>query len=216
MSQNITVERTVKGRLRFYFLTGIVVAAPLIITLLLIRTIINAVDDWVEPILPAGIARLAVPGLGLLLAAIVVTVLGALTANVVGRYLVGWGDRVVARVPLVGAIYRPVRQVIDSLMKPGGQSFREVVLVEFPGPGSETIAFITADAPASLGEDKVAVFLPTSPSIYTGFLLFMPRDQIRPAGISVETAIQLLVSAGLAANHQPERSNAAAASRSNR
>ncbi len=190
--------RSVKGQLRFYFLTGVVVAAPLIITALLVHYVIKSVDNWVEPFLPADISRLAVPGLGLLLAVAGVTLLGALTANVIGRYLVTHGDRLIARVPLFGAIYRPVRQVFDALMKPGGQSFREVVLIEYPGPGSESLAFVTGNAPAIFGDDKVIVFLPTSPSIYTGFLLYIDRSKLKRIDMSVENAIQLVISAGLA------------------
>ncbi len=190
--------RSVKGQLRFYFLTGVVVAAPLVITAWLVHSVIKSVDEWVEPLLPADISRLAVPGLGLLLAAVGVTLLGALTANVIGRYIVSHGDRLIARVPLFGAIYRPVRQVFDALMKPGGQSFREVVLIEYPGPGSESLAFVTGNAPEIFGTDKVIVFLPTSPSIYTGFLLYVSRDKLKPLDMTVENAIQMVISAGLA------------------
>ena len=195
--------RSVKGQLRFYFLTGIVVAAPLVITAMVVHSVIRSVDAWMEPLLPADITRLAVPGLGLILAVISVTLIGALTANVVGRFIVSHGDRLIARVPFFGSIYKPVRQVFDALMKPGGQSFREVVLIEYPGPGSESLAFITGDAPEILGPGKVTVFLPTSPSIYTGFLLYMNRDKIKPVDMTVEHAIQIVISAGLAGGKSP-------------
>ncbi len=191
-------RRTVLGRLRTYFLTGVVVAAPLVISGALVLWIINSVDDLVRPVLPHQLAQIALPGLGLIIGIIGLTLLGAVTANVFGRFLLRLGDDALSRLPLIGPIYRPMRQVFDALVKPGGRSFRDVVLVEYPRAGAWTLAFVTGDAPENAGRDFISVFVPTSPNLYAGFLIFVPRDTIKPAGLSIEEAIKFQVSMGLA------------------
>jgi uncharacterized membrane protein len=188
-------------RLRTYFLTGSVVAVPLLVTVTIILAVVRTVDSWVAPLLPEAVQRLAVPGLGLLVGISVLTLLGMLTANFAGRLLIDWSDRLIARVPLIGSIYRPVRQILESF-RPGARSFRQVVLISYPHPGSQSLAFVTGDAPAEIGEGKLAVFVPTSPNLYAGFLLFLPPEAITPLNMSVEDAIRLQVSAGIAKTGQ--------------
>jgi uncharacterized membrane protein len=188
--------------LRRYFFTGVVAALPLIATYWLISLTVRTVDSWVAPLLPAAIKPYAVPGLGLLLALFGLTLLGMLTANVAGRYVLGAADRLIARIPLVGSIYKPVRQVFDTF-RPGARSFRSVVLVDYPHPGSQSLAFITADAPAEIGAGKVAVFVPTSPNLYAGFLLYVEESKLTKLSMSVEEAIRLQVSAGMAQSGSP-------------
>ena len=185
------------SQLRRYLLTGMVVAVPLLVTVTIIRAVIQTVDGWVAPLLPDAVMPYAVPGLGLLLALISLTLLGAFAANVAGRWLIAGAEALILRLPLVGSIYRPVRQVLDQF-RPGARNFRSVVLLPYPCPGSQSLGFITADAPPEIGADKCAVFVPTSPNLYAGFLLFLPRDVLTPLSMSVEEAIRLQVSAGLA------------------
>lgn len=191
-------RRTVSGRLRTYFLTGVVVAAPLVISGALVIWVINSIDAAVRPLLPHQLAQYALPGLGLVLGIIGLTLLGAITANVVGRFLLRVGDDILSRLPLIGPLYRPMRQVMDTLFKPGGRSFREVVLVEYPRAGAWTLAFVTGDAPSNVGQDHLSLFVPTSPNLYAGLLIFVPRHAVKPAGLSVEDAIKFQVSMGLA------------------
>lgn len=186
-------------KLRTYFLTGTIAAVPVLVTIWLIRVLIKTVDGWVASFLPNALQTLAVPGLGVLLAVIGLTVLGLATANVVGRVLIAWGDRIVSRIPLIGTIYRPVRQILETF-RPGARGFRSVVLIDYPHPGTQAIGFLTADAPPAIGEGKVSVFVPTSPNLYAGFLLFVTPAQLTPVSMSVEEAIALLVSAGLVQN----------------
>jgi uncharacterized membrane protein len=209
-------RRTVRGRLRTYFLTGVVVAAPLVITGALVLWVINSIDQFIRPILPDALARLAVPGLGLVIAVVGLTLLGAITANVVGRFLLRMGDEVLTRLPFIGTIYRPMRQMFNTLVKPGARSFRDVVLVEYPRAGAWTLAFVTGDAPATAGAAHVCLFVPTSPNLYAGLLIFVPQAAVKPAGFSVEDAIKFQLSMGLASIPQPERNNSAAESLSNK
>ncbi len=191
-------HRTVSGRLRAYFLTGIVVAAPLVISGALVLWVINSIDAIVRPLLPHQLAQYALPGLGLVLAVVGLTLLGAVTANVAGRFLLRVSDEALGRLPFVGSIYKPMRQMFDTLVKPGAKSFREVVLVEYPRAGAWTLAFVTGDPPASVAEGHITLFIPTSPNLYAGFLIFVPSTSVRPAGLSVEDAIKFQLSIGLA------------------
>jgi uncharacterized membrane protein len=195
-------KTTIASLIRRYFLTGVVAAVPLIITLWVAQAVVRTVDAWVTPLLPKAITALAVPGLGLLLAFAGLTLLGMITANVAGRYVLGALDRLLMRIPFIGGIYKPMRQVFESF-RPGARSFRSVVLIDYPHPGTKSLAFITADAPAEIGADKVAVFVPTSPNLYAGFLLYVDADKLTPLAMSVEEAIRLQVSAGMAVTHPP-------------
>jgi uncharacterized membrane protein len=191
-------KRTVKGRLRTYLLTGIVVAAPLVISGSVVVWLIRMVDNLVRPLLPAPMAAIAIPGFGLVLAVVSLILLGAVTANVAGRYLLRIGDEVFSRVPLLGNLYRPVRQVFDTLVKPGARSFREVVLVEYPRQGAWVLGFVTGPAPAASGENMLSLFIPTSPNLYAGILIFVPRENTKPSGLSVDEAVTFQLSMGLA------------------
>jgi uncharacterized membrane protein len=208
-------RRTMRGRLRTYFLTGIVVAAPLVISGALVVWVINSIDNVVRPVLPDRLASIALPGIGLLIAVLGLTLLGAVTANVVGRFLLRTSDDLLSKLPFVGAIYRPMRQMFDTLVKPGARSFRDVVLIEYPRAGAWTLGFVTGDAPASAGSDHICVFVPTSPNLYAGFLLFVQSSTVKPANMTVEDAIKFQLSLGLATQPQPERNSSAAESLSN-
>jgi uncharacterized membrane protein len=216
-------KKTVFSYLRTYFFTGIVVAAPLLITLSVVQLIITSIDDVIRPFLPPSLANIAVPGFGLAIAVLGLTLLGAITANLVGRLVLDWADRMLFRIPLIKLIYKPVKQVFDRLMRPGAKTFRDVVLIEYPRPGAYALAFKTSPAPKAVNDalngatDGLAlecVFVPTSPNLYAGFLLMLPASALTPVAMSVEQAISTLVSAGIASNPQPERSKAAARSRS--
>jgi uncharacterized membrane protein len=193
-------KRPVARLVRRYFFMGVVAAVPLVVTVWLVSTVVRWVDALVAPLLPK--AALALPGIGLLLAFLGLTLLGLVTANVVGRYLLSAIDRVLNRIPVVGNIYKPVRQMFETF-RPGARSFRSVVLIDYPHPGSKSLAFITADAPAEIGADKVAVFVPTSPNLYAGFLLYVEESKLISLKMSVEDAVRLQVSAGMAGINLP-------------
>lgn len=204
---------TLRQKLRNYFLTGLVAAAPILITAYFVSSVVNAIDDQVRPLLPPELARVGVPGIGLAMVVVGLTLLGAITANFIGGWLLKAWENIVAHTPVIRAIYRPVKQVFETVIGPGGMSFREVVLVEYPSPGLWVMGFVTAQAPAEIsshvGEDVVTVYLPTAPNLYAGYLVFQPRAKLKPLKMSVEEAIKIMVSAGIAG--QPDRGKAAAA-----
>ncbi|MBX6330011.1 MAG: DUF502 domain-containing protein [Pseudolabrys sp.] len=197
----------VAGRIRNYFLTGLVVAGPLAITAWLIGSIITWVDDLVRPLIPPAYRPESympwpVPGTGLIIAFVALTLLGFLTANLVGRTLVGWGEALLGRMPIVRPIYRTMKQIFETLFSKTGSSFRKVALVEFPAPGMWSIVFLSQPPSGEVAGklpqgDHVSVFMPCTPNPTTGFFFFVRRDELVELDISVEHAMTLLISAGM-------------------
>ena len=195
------------GRLRNYFLTGLVVAGPVAITLWLTWWFVTWVDGLVRPFVPIiyrpeTYLPFGVPGSGLIVAVIALTLLGFLTANLIGRTLVDLGERFLGRIPAVRAIYRAMKQVFETLFSGQGSSFRRVGLVEFPSPGMWSLVFLSnsasADIAAKLPEtEHVAAFMPCTPNPTTGFFFYVPRRDVIDLDITVEAAMTLLMSAGM-------------------
>jgi len=199
--------------LKTSFLTGLVVAAPIGITVFLVWTFIDLVDSWVAPIIlhitprawhPLMDAYAAIPGLGLLVAVVVLTILGALTANIVGRTIVGWGDVIVHRVPVIGAIYKTLKQIFETVVHQTGPAFKQVCLIEWPRKNCHTIAFVIGPTSGEIAvkgglDDLVTVFLPHSPSPTSGYLMFLPREDVKILDMTVEEGIKMVVSVGIVA-----------------
>jgi uncharacterized membrane protein len=199
------------GRLRNYFLTGLVVAGPLAITIWLVWSVVNWADNFVRPFIPPAYRPESylpwpIPGTGLIVALVALTLLGFLTANLVGRTLVGWGESLLGRMPIVRPIYKTMKQIFETLFSKTSSSFRKVALVEFPIPGTWSMVFVSqppgGEVAAKLPqEDYVSVFLPCTPNPTTGFFFFVQRKALIDLDISVENAMTLLISAGMV---QPE------------
>jgi uncharacterized membrane protein len=203
------------GRVRNYFLTGLVVVGPVAITAWLIWSFVTWVDGFIRPFIPPPYRPETylpwpIPGTGLIIAIFVLTLLGFLTANLVGRTLVGWGESLLNRMPIVRPIYRTAKQVFETLFSKSGSSFRKVALVEFPAKGMWSLVFIsqapTGDIAERLPErdsDYVSVFLPCTPNPTTGFFFYVQRNELIEIDVSVENAMTVLISAGMV---QPEES----------
>ena len=195
------------GRIRNYFLTGLVVAGPLLITAYLTWSFINWVDNLVRPFIPPvyrpeTYLPWPIPGTGLIVAFVALTLLGFLTANLVGRTLVGWGESLLNRMPIIRPLYRTTKQIFETLFSKTGSSFRKVALVEFPAPGMWSLVFISTQPSSDIanrlpGEDNVSVFLPCTPNPTTGFFFFVERKDLIEIDISVEAAMSLVISAGM-------------------
>jgi len=195
-------------RLRTYFLTGLVVAGPVAITAWLIWSFITWVDDLVRPLIPAiyrpeTYLPWKIPGSGLVIAFFGLTMLGFLTANLVGRTLLQLGESVLDRMPIVRPIYKTVKQVFTMLFSKSGTSFRKVGLVEFPAPGMWSLVFLSQPPSQDIAsrlpdsDDQISVFMPCTPNPTTGFFFYLPRKNIIELDIPVEAAATLLVSAGM-------------------
>jgi uncharacterized membrane protein len=198
----------VVGRLRNYFLTGLVITGPVAITLYLTWWFVTWVDGLVRPFVPIAYRPetylpFGVPGSGLVVAVVALTLLGFLTANLIGRTLLDLGERILGRIPAVRAIYRAMKQVFETLFSGKGSSFRRVGLVEFPSPGMWSIVLISqppsADVANSLPgqEEHISVFLPCSPNPTTGFFFYVPKSKIIEVEMSAEEAATLIMSAGV-------------------
>jgi uncharacterized membrane protein len=196
------------SRVRNYFLTGLVVAGPVAITLWLIWSFVNWVDDLVRPFIPMAYRPetylpVKVPGFGLIIAFLALTVVGFLTANLVGKTLVGIGETFLERVPIVRPLYRGLKQVFETLFSKTGSTFRTVGLVEFPAPGMWSLVFLStppgAEVTATLPsrEEYVSAFMPCTPNPTTGFFFYVLRREVIELAISVEDAAKLLMSAGM-------------------
>src|SRR5690349_6909660 len=176
------------GRLRNYFLTGLVVAGPLLITGYLTWSFVTWVDDWVRPFIPPAYRPETylpwpIPGTGLVIAIIALTLLGFLTANLVGRSLVELGEGVLSRMPIVRPIYKTMKQIFETLFSKTGSSFRKVALVEFPGPGMWSLMFLPQTPNIDLASklppgEHVSVFMPCTPNPTTGFFFYVKRKDL--------------------------------------
>lgn len=215
----------IMARFRNYFLTGLVVAGPVAITLYLTWWFVTWVDGLVRPFVPIDYRPetylpFGLPGSGLIVAVVALTLLGFLTANLIGRTLVDLGDRLLGRIPAVRAIYRGLKQVFETLFSGNGSSFRRVGLVEFPSPGMWSIVLISQapseDVSRSLPgqEDHISVFLPCAPNPTTGFFFYVPKSKIIEVDMSTEDAATLIMSCGVVqpgSNHDAQRKAAALA-----
>jgi uncharacterized membrane protein len=199
------------ARLRGYFLTGLLVAGPLAITAYITWWLIQLIDSWVKPLIPTyynpeTYLPFAVPGLGLLVAFLVLTILGFFTANIVGNSVVNLGEQILNRMPFVRGLYKGVKQIFETVFKQNGTSLRRVGLMEWPGPGLWSVCFISEPARGRLAEKLpgtgyVSVFLPCTPNPTTGYLVMMPPEKVIEIDMTVDEAFKLLMSMGII---QPE------------
>jgi uncharacterized membrane protein len=207
-SEHAEAHSSVVSRIRNYFLTGLILVGPIYITLSLTWWFINWVDDLVRPFMPAAVRLdtylpFQLPGSGLIIAFATLTLLGFLTANLVGRKLVEFGELILNRMPVIRPLYRSLKQIFETLFSKSGSSFRKVGLVEFPAPGMWSVVFLSQPPSADVAErlpesEHISVFLPCTPNPTTGFFFYVPRRDVIELDITVEAAMTLIMSAGVA------------------
>ena len=218
-------------RLRNYFLTGFIVTAPLAITAYLAWSLIGWVDSWVKPYIPARYnpdtyLPFAVPGFGLIVAVVLITLVGFLTANFIGRSIVHYGEYLLDRMPLIRSVYRGLKQIFETVLSQKADMFKKAALIEYPRRGAWAIVFIATDKDNEVSrrlndgvqEDTIAVFLPSTPNPTTGFLMYVPRKDVIELSMSIEDAAKLIISAGLVApeEHQAKMRALAASAKAKR
>lgn len=206
--------------LRNNFLTGLIVVAPVVLTAYLTWATISFVDDQIVPLVPSvynpsTYIDFDIPGFGLFVFVIFTTVVGYFTKNLFGRQLVRVAEGWVDRMPIVRSIYNAIKQIAETILNQSGTSFQKACLVEYPRKGIWAIAFVSTDTkgeiPGKVGKGPMtSVFLPTTPNPTSGFLLFVPTEDIIELDMTVEEAAKLVISAGLVTPPTKEELEAAA------
>jgi uncharacterized membrane protein len=203
-----TFHRTFSQRLRSWFFTGLVVFGPIAMTAYVAWWVVDTIDNWVRPWLPNILSPdvylpFHIPGFGVVIAMVGLTLLGFLTANFIGRSLVKFGEATLDRMPLIRGVHKGLKQVFETLFSQSGSQFRKVGLVEFPVRGSWSLVFISS-APAeivaaALPEKKpmISAFMPCTPNPTTGYFFYIPADEVIELPISADEAAKLIMSAGL-------------------
>jgi uncharacterized membrane protein len=191
--------------LRRYLVAGLLVWLPVGVTVLVFKVLLDLMDELLflvpSAYRPDTLFGFHIPGVGAVLALVVLFATGVLVANLIGRSLVHWYERLLGRIPLVRSVYGAVKTFASVLLSGSGKSFRKVLLVEYPRKGVWRIAFQTAeDAPeirTMTGRDVLPVFVPNSANATAGFLVFVPREDVIELAMSVEDALKMVVSLGV-------------------
>jgi uncharacterized membrane protein len=203
---------TLGGRLRAYFLTGLVVSAPIAITIWLVWWFVSLFDRWIKPLIPEiynpdHYLPFSVPGVGLVFALIGITFIGALAANLVGRTVISYWEFFLHRMPVVRSVYKTVKQIFQTALAQSGNNFRQVGLVEYPRKGVYALVFVARELDSgeigmTPGTRLLSVFMPTTPNPTSGYCFFVHKEEVRVLSLTVEDGAKLLLSAGLVT---PER-----------
>ena len=194
--------------LRRSFLTGLVVIAPIGLTLWLIWTVAGWVDSWVLPFVPIWLrpdqyVGLNIRGIGVFAFLIFTVLVGWMAKGIIGKSLISWGESLVQNLPVVRSVYKGLKQIAETVFAQSETSFDKACLIQYPREGLWAIAFISTTAKGEIENkiehhaDKTAVFLPTTPNPTSGFLLFVPKSDLIELDMSVEDAAKLVISAGL-------------------
>ncbi len=209
------------GRVRTYFLTGLVVTAPIAITIWLVWWFVSLVDGWIKPFIPNvynpdHYLPFPVPGVGLVAALIAITIVGALAANLVGRTLINFGERTLDRMPVIRSVYKGVKQIFETALSSGSGNFSSVGIIGYPRPGVNVIVFIARELDSgeiglAPGTRFYSAFMPTTPNPTSGFLFFVKKSEVTILDITVEEAAKLVISAGLVTPQQLREADAAVA-----
>lgn len=194
------------SRLRRYFFTGIVVTVPITITIWSAWWFLNFVDNAVAQIVPDDFnpntyLPFEIPGLGLIITVVFFIVIGFMARNFVGRLIIRVSEFIVLRMPIVRTIYYALKQVLDMTIGEQSRAFREVVMFQFPHPGSWTVGFVTGVAPAEMqvvgqGSEVLNIYSPVTPTT-AGFVVFIPKKDLIYLTMTVEEAVKLIASGGI-------------------
>ncbi|MGD9649286.1 MAG: DUF502 domain-containing protein [Dongiaceae bacterium] len=192
-------------RVRNYFFAGLLVTAPIGLTLYIAWVIVDFIDRSITALIPGLYTESAlpfhVPGLGLVLLLVGLTLIGFITTNIFGRLMLQSGEAILARMPVVRSIYGATKQIAEMLFGSQKSAFRQVVLIEYPRRECWTLGFISGPPISSYtkaaGQELINVFVPTTPNPTSGYLLAFPADQIRPLNMSVEEGFKFIISGGI-------------------
>jgi len=195
-----------KSFIRRYFVTGLLIWVPLVITVWVLNLLVSTLDQILH-LLPLQFRTenwlgVHIPGFGVAMTVLIVFVTGLLAANIIGQRLVKFWERVLAQIPVVNSIYKGVKQVSDTLFAPGGQAFRKALLVQWPREGMWTIAFLTGtaggDVVSHLEGDYLSIYVPTTPNPTGGYFIMVRRADVVELDMTVDEALKYIISMGVA------------------
>jgi uncharacterized membrane protein len=197
---------TQKRYIRRWLFAGLMVLVPLGITIFVVDFLVNLLDKSLllipPPWRPDALLGFHLPGVGIVLVLALLLVVGFLADNIIGERIVRWAESMLGRVPLVRSVYSGSKQLADMVLGEGGTSFRKVILIEYPRKGLWTIGFITGgpvrEAREKTGRELVTAFVPTTPNPTSGFIMLVPREDVIPLDMSVEHAMRMIISLGVA------------------
>ena len=198
------------GKLRSWFLTGLLVTAPVLLTVYITWLVVDVLDSQVINLLPSSWRDFSIlsvplfgqiPGFGLLIGVAIITLIGAIAAGFLGRWIIKLGEKILNKMPVVRSIYSAFKQILETVLASQSDAFRDVVLVQYPREGLWVIGFVTGvtkgEVQDNIPETTVNVFIPTTPNPTSGFLLFCPKEELVYLKMSVEQALKLVVSGGI-------------------
>lgn len=207
----------VSARLRGYFIAGVLITAPVSITLYLAWVVLDFIDTQVAHLIPEAYnpntyLPFSVPGLGLVLMLVGLTFIGFIMTNVLGRLLMRAGEAIVRRMPILSGVYSALKQILETVLSDQTAAFQQVVLVEYPRERCWAMGFVSSvtagEVQARTEEDMINVFIPTTPNPTSGFLLFVPKDQLVFLEMTVDEGLKMIISGGLVApSYDPEKSD---------
>ena len=201
------------GKLRKYIITGLLIWVPLGITIFAVKLLVNLMDQTIV-LLPPGWRPEAVfgfnlPGLGIVISSMIIFLTGFILTNIAGRRLIRFWESILDRIPLVRSIYSSVKQVTQTILSSDSSTFNEVLLIQYPRKGIWTLCFKTSDSPKAFNdatdEDLITVFVPTTPNPTSGFILFVPKKEVKKMDIDVEDALKLVMSLGVVTPDSQEK-----------
>jgi len=190
-----------RGRFRRRFISGLLVVVPLVVTYLVLKFLFETIDGILAPLVQAVFKR-HIPGVGLLVTLVLVIIAGWVTTGVAGGRLIRYWEAWLVRLPLIRIVYGAAKQFLESVSKGEGPGFKQVGLVEYPRQGIFSVCFLSnrLEVETAAGtEQLISAFVPSTPTPFTGFVIFVRPEEIIPLSLSLEDAIKLVVSGGIVA-----------------
>lgn len=192
-------QNRLTNAIKRYFLSGVLVVVPVILTYIVLKFLFDSVDGALQPIINSSLGYY-VPGLGILITLLLIFLAGVLTRNFIGAWLYRMGDDILARVPIIRPIYSSAKQLLVAITKPSMSSFKEVALIEYPRLGCYALVFVSNRLTLDTdGEPRrfASVFVPSTPTPVTGWTVLVPVDDLMVLRMTIEEAVKFLVSGGV-------------------
>ncbi|HEV8340058.1 MAG TPA: DUF502 domain-containing protein [bacterium] len=186
-----------RARLRTYLITGLLVIFPVAVTYLVLRWLFTTLDAMLQPLFRAILGR-PIPTLGFVAGIALILITGVVASNVLGRRLIARLDQVILRIPLARTVYSSIKPLSERMLEDRRGAFQRVVIVEWPRAGLFALGFVTGGDSAAAASGLLHVFIPGTPNPTSGFVVFVPEQEARPASMTVEEALRFIIAGGIA------------------